>query len=120
MQYCSKNLSCFLNRLKPDKHPKGNGGTGGDFEFDDMTGNFIVNINMSPEQYGRFAKQYTVADLDSLEFDKTSGQFAVPVFISPDEYIDYAKHRIIPSRYMYKVIIILTATCIKKNLFLLL
>ena len=37
---------------------------GGNFVFDKMTKNFIVTVKMTPKQYGLFAQEETVADMD--------------------------------------------------------
>ena len=66
--------------------------------FDKKTGNFIVTIRMSPEQYGRFAQEETIPDLDSLVFEKETGQFVVPVYMSPEEYGIYVQEKTLPTR----------------------
>ena len=67
-------------------------------DFDTDSGNFIVPVRMSAQQYGRFAQEEPIADIDSLEFDQEAGQFIVPVFMSLDEYRIYAKNEQFPTR----------------------
>ena len=53
---------------------------------------------MTPEQYGRFALEDIVADIEGLSFEKDTGQFVVPVFMSPEEYGNYVQDSKLPSR----------------------
>ena len=65
--------------------------------FDKSTGNFIVNVKMTPEEYACFAQEQTVADLDKLVFNKDIGLFIVPVYMTPEEYSRYAQNDMLPS-----------------------
>ena len=67
--------------------------------FDNATGKFIVNFRMDGNQYGRFAQQQVIADIDSVEFDQQTGQFVVPVYMSPAEYTNYVEDKVLPARY---------------------
>ena len=67
-------------------------------EFDRATGNFIVTIRMTLNQYAKFAQHQRIADLNKMKFDKESGDFFVPVYLTPTEYGDYVKDQVLPVR----------------------
>ena len=67
-------------------------------EFNKATGQFIVKVKLSHDQYGRCCQYQTIADLDQVVFDKGSGDFIVPLSMSPDEYAKYMQDESLPAR----------------------
>ena len=66
--------------------------------FDKGKGKFIVNVNLSPDQYARIAQHQVIADIDSVKFDKDSGKFNVPLYMSPAEYGDFLQDKMLPKK----------------------
>ena len=58
---------------------------------------------MTPKQYGLFAQEETVADMDKLVFEHETGNFVVPVYMSPEEYTVYVQDKILPRRSLVKL-----------------
>ena len=71
--------------------------------YDNKKGKFIVTVVLSHEEYGRYAQEQTVADVDSVDFDATTGNFIVPLYMSPEEYTRYTQDKTLPNRYFTNV-----------------
>ena len=80
--------------------------------FDEETGNWVVYLTMTPDQYARFAQDQVIADIDRVTFEKESGEFLVPVYLTGHEYGKYTLDKSLPHRYMYVSIIMITYLCI--------
>ena len=65
--------------------------------LNNTTEDFIVNVKMSPEEYGHFAQENKI-DIKRLFFDKDSGIFFVPVYLTLEEYRKYVKDGTLPNR----------------------
>ena len=58
--------------------------------FDQETGNFIIRLEMTPEEYALFAQTHNIAEIVSkFDFNKKCGKFEIDVSLTPDEYLTY-------------------------------
>ena len=68
-------------------------------KYDKDSGNFIVTVQLTPEQYTRSAQEQTIANINNVDFDQQSGKFCIAIYMTPDEYGDYIKDNTLPKRY---------------------
>ena len=76
---------------------KKNGSITDSWKFDNTSGNFIVTIYMTPEEYANLAQQQNLSDTN-WEFNKNTGVFQMVVSMTPEEYGKYAQDKVIPLR----------------------
>ena len=83
---------------------KTGGSNANNFTFDKDMGNFIVMVELTPEQYSQCASEQIITDISTLKFNKETGNFNVGVYMTPEEYSNYVQDGIIPKRYLYRKI----------------